>query len=145
MNQEENITEIPLTTDQRRALQGKRPLSKSYIARHWRGELSLARTYWINTVLLNISFQFAITMIGTIGIAVVHTNVWVGLACAIVVYAGILLWLVVGIWQLVGLWASATYYTGWPIWAGIVKLQVALAWVILFGEAAIIASKLLAK
>ena len=45
MNHEKtNTAEIELTTDQRRALEGKRPLSKSYIARHWRGELSLPRS-----------------------------------------------------------------------------------------------------
>src|SRR6516225_6094339 len=84
--QEKQNKETELTTDQRRVLEGKRPLSKSYIARHWRGELSLPRSYWINGVLLNIGLQFAIGIIGEIGLNVVHSNVWVGLACTIAVW-----------------------------------------------------------
>jgi hypothetical protein len=138
-------TDNQLTTDQRRALEGKRPLSKSYIARHWRGELSLPRSYWINAVLLNIAFRFAITLLAEIGMAVLHTNVWAGLAVTVAAYALMMLWLVVGIWQLVGLWRSATYYVGWPVWAGIVKLQVILGWLAYLILIATIASKFLPK
>jgi hypothetical protein len=75
------MNELELTTDQQRALKGKRALSKSYIARHWRGELSLPRSYWLNTVLLNVVvFPLAIRIFGLAGLAVVHTNVWAGLA-----------------------------------------------------------------
>jgi hypothetical protein len=35
---------------------------------------------------------------------------------------------IVGPWQAVGLWGSATYYVGWPVWSGIVKLQVIIGW-----------------
>ena len=116
------------TADQRRALEGKRPLSKSYIARHWRGELSLPRSYWINGLLLNIGFQFAIGIIGVI-YDVVHSNVWAGLACAIAVLVIRFFWFfIVGPWQLIGLWRSATYYFGWPVWSGIVKLLVIIGW-----------------
>ena len=39
----------------RRARPAPRPVAATegnYIARHWRGELSLARSYWLNNILL---------------------------------------------------------------------------------------------
>ncbi len=130
------MDELELTTDQQRALRGKRPLSKSYIARHWRGELSLPRSYWVNTVLLNvIVFPLAIRMFGVAGLAVVHTNLWAGLALVVAMYACLLFWLLpVTIWQLVGLWRSATSYQlqgGFGGWGALVKCQVFLGWIVL--------------
>src|SRR5438270_8294619 len=106
------MNELELTIDQRRPLEGQRPLRKGYIARHWRGELSLPRSYWVNTVLLNVVvFPLAIRIFGVAGLAVVHTNVWAGLAFVIAMYVCLLFWLLpVTIWQLVGLWRSATNY-----------------------------------
>jgi hypothetical protein len=115
-----------LTTDQRRALEGKRPLSKSYIARHWRGELSLPRSYWINGVLLNIGFQFATRIIAVIELDVVHSNIALGIALGAILF----FWfLIVSPWQLVGLWRSSKYYFGWQVWSGLVQLQVILGWI----------------
>src|SRR5438876_1061438 len=60
----------------------------SYMRRHWRGELSLARSYWINTVLVSAILKWMTVGLGH-GIDVTqharvfalwHIALWLGLA-----------------------------------------------------------------
>ena len=97
-------------------------ISHSYFLRHWRGELSLGVSFWVNTLLGAI----ALVAIGTVlGEWVVHSQsnysvaaLWVTIwSCAI----GVLLW------QAVGVWRSAAHHvaaTGKQLWSGCAKAVV---------------------
>ncbi len=70
--------------------------------RHWRGELSLPRSYWINGVLLTFGFTAAVRIIPCDWI--------VGAAPRLYSAAVIGLWFLIAatsLWQLVGIWSSA--------------------------------------
>ncbi|MDN5942986.1 MAG: hypothetical protein L0H94_13970 [Nitrospira sp.] len=78
---------------------------KSYIRRHWQGELPLGQSYWVNTVLL--SFLFQVPWYGVKGN---YFDAWITASPRIVggffvIY--LVLLLVITIWQYVGLWRSA--------------------------------------
>src|SRR5438874_2296082 len=105
---------IELTANQQRSLDGKRPLSNSYAARHWRGELSLARSYWCNLILLAFAIRFVcVILFATAPLA------------AILFVA---FWLIVIPWQLVGVWRAAKYYTGFRGYAHLAMLSVVCYW-----------------
>ena len=75
--------------------------SKYYFIQHWRGEHSLARSFWINAIAINIIFQlFAAFYLDKI-ITNVPYNEWY------IVLLFSFLSLTVIIWQIVGLWRSA--------------------------------------
>jgi len=79
---------------------GSSPLS--YFTKHWQGKLSLATSYWINNVLLNIIFVVVIAaMLNTVDLTT--GTVWGPVAI-------IVMWILsffLTIWSLVGLWRSA--------------------------------------
>ena len=108
---------LPPATDQ-----GKR----SYIARHWRGELSLPWSYWVNGGLVGVIAGATITVIAGV---LVHEQLdaqpipallWM---CAIWLCAALLT-----LWQGVGIWRSATRYraAGKGRWGVVAKVMVAL-------------------
>jgi hypothetical protein len=80
---------------------------RNYFARHWRGELSLPVSYWINGILAGIA---TVLVVGTINTSVdFKDDFQPGLALA----AEILIWTataLIAIWRLVGIWRSATNY-----------------------------------
>jgi len=90
--------------------------SGSYFARHWRGDLSLARSWWIGGVLINglaVGMLFAIAAQVTIllfdrnrGVAVVL------LLLQIVLTIGAYVWAVVGVWRSAGKHPGSRF---WPI------------------------------
>ena len=74
---------------------------RSYIARHWRGELPLAISYWVNGLLLFASVIAAETALAWVDITAAP-QLLTGL------YAGLGLFAVsASVWQLVGVWRSA--------------------------------------
>jgi hypothetical protein len=80
----------------------------TWIFRHWRGELSLPNSYWINSVLL------------------------AGVVYGILVTAGlVLLFLPIYGWSIVGTWRAAQTYmaqhrgTRRPVWGGLACFMVA--------------------
>jgi hypothetical protein len=103
----------------------------NYFARHWRGELSLPVSYWINGILA--------------GIATLSVNVGVHVATdfkddfqpGIALATETLIWTItsaITIWQLVGVWRSATHYRKalkifWGVVAKVAVVLCAALWV----------------
>src|SRR5262245_59749658 len=92
----------------------------NYIIRHWRGELSLPVSYWVNNILVSIVvgvFAGAITIIDWTQnakfAAGMGLSVW-----PLAIFASI--------WLFVGIWRSATHYqvSGKRWWGGIAKFAV---------------------
>jgi len=77
----------------------------SYIQRHWRGELSLARSFWLNFIGVVVAFNVAVTVLGTLAES--------GMAMTMAVAALILLMVEFTLlpWQVVGCWRAANRYT----------------------------------
>jgi len=102
-----------------------KPASKSYLARHWRGELSLPKSYWVNGLVGGSAVGFAI---GALAVVIerqgdVQPILWM--------VSLILTWVVVAlftIWQAVGVWRSATYYrrSGRKFWGGAAQVATVL-------------------
>lgn len=83
--------------------------SRWYLARHWSGDHSLARSYWVNGFLL--SFTAVIVLAST---AISLAQVW-----------GIIA--VVAVWQITGIWRSALKHKsrgGKTFWAGLAFISV---------------------
>ena len=116
-----SITAVPASTAM--------PTNKwnNYIARHWRGELSLPISYWINSFLGNIAIVLGIDAI---------TN-WADLKNnflpEIALLTSILIWtttIVICLWMWVGVWRSATIYHHNHVnssWGGIAKFMIIIA------------------
>jgi hypothetical protein len=98
---------------------------QNYFARHWRGELSLPVSYWVNGTLGGLIAGFFFIAVG----AVTHRQgevqplVWLISLCAIWLFI-----VVSAIWQAVGIWRSATHYrqSGRRFWGGAAKALIVL-------------------
>ena len=122
-----------------------------YVERHWRGDLSLARSYWVNTILLTVPLLAVISGVGSV------IEISAGLLVAALLLAWV--WLVISVfstWQLVGVWRSAGNHVGrggrrfWSVAVKVLVLigviggvrtvltegvpQVREAWLIAFGD-----------
>jgi hypothetical protein len=102
-----------------------RPASKNYLARHWRGELSLPKSYWVNGLVGGFAVGFTI---GALAYAInrqgeVQPILW--MASLILTWAVVALFT---IWQAVGVWRSATHYrqSGRTFWGGAAKVATVL-------------------
>jgi hypothetical protein len=101
-----------------------KPLAQNFIARHWRGELSLPRAFWINCVLLSI---VAAVAFGAVGLAIhpgehpVFWLIWFGLTWS----TNILF----DIWGTIGVWRAATAYrqSGKRFWGIAAKVMMVLS------------------
>ena len=93
---------------------------RNYFARHWRGELSLPKSYWVNGFLGGI-------VVGIAVIALAHLITREGEAQPILWMVSLIVtWVVVSLftmWQSVGVWRSATHYKagGNKFWGGAAK------------------------
>lgn len=96
----------------------------AYIVKHWRGELSLKTSFWVNLFLINLGFRIFQTWFDKASpienpvLASRVTLIYVCIALAIV-YP----------WQIIGLWRSANRHiqeTGKRFWAGSAKVLVVL-------------------
>ena len=97
---------------------------KKYIISHWKGELSLPRSFWVNFIGLNL---FLALVVGSL--ASTAQNYPIGVARATIITL-VLSALVVYPWQLVGVWRSANQYvrqTNNYGWVTIVKIVMMLA------------------
>ncbi|MDR7334767.1 hypothetical protein [Roseateles asaccharophilus] len=96
-----------------------------YFTRHWRGELSLARSYWVNNMLLATPLAFGLTGLMS----------WIGAKgdslqiSAITVLVGMPLLLALDVWCMVGAWRAATNYLrehGSLLWGWLARFALAL-------------------
>ncbi|WP_188261989.1 GYF domain-containing protein [Azospirillum tabaci] len=100
-------------------------LGRSYIARHWRGELSLGVSYWVNGFLGNIA-----AMAAAAGLTAALPDMYdpmIGLVGIVLISALVLL---VTLWQVVGVWRSARSHKsrgGKAVWARIAQFMMVLA------------------
>jgi hypothetical protein len=97
-----------------------KPPSANYLVRHWRGELSLPKSYWLNGFLGGLA----------IGVAIVALNLAIrrdGDAQPMLWLVSLIsIWIIVLLftaWQAVGIWRSATNYrfAGNRFWGGAAK------------------------
>jgi hypothetical protein len=73
-----------------------------YISRHWRGELPLYVSFWVNGVLLH--FVLAAILIALAAGGAMYSN---DSAFDLLTVYGILALRLVAVWQLIGIWRSA--------------------------------------
>jgi hypothetical protein len=98
---------------------------RNYFARHWRGELSLPVSYWLNGILAALAmYTAAFSFEAFIEAAKVQAGaaMALGLVCFLVATSIVLAW------QMVGIWRSATRHAakGKIFWAGAAKVMVLL-------------------
>ncbi len=98
----------------------------NYFARHWRGQLSLGVSYWVNGILAGLLLGFA-----TIAVQAVQKEVSLRTASALslLLYA---LTILSTVWWGVGVWRSASNHFsrgGTRFWAGAAKVMVVLSFV----------------
>ena len=80
---------------------------KNYIKRHWRGELSLAKAFWVNGALLGMAMNFLFGVFNYAGLT--DGMHWQARVAVVILLPAILI--TVGVWQIVGIWRSAENYT----------------------------------
>lgn len=96
-----------------------------YVARHWRGELPLALSFWVNNLLLLVPLVLAI---GVLMAWIVGWGQSLQAASVALLVGGALLALL-SVWSLVGCWRSASAYRadgGSALWSGLAKLVLGL-------------------
>jgi hypothetical protein len=95
-----------------------------YILRHWRGELPLPVSYWLNGVVVSAVFAMAIK--------ITPWDTFVSRSPKLYSIAAIALWILLAIattWQLVGIWRSSKNYLRQGksrFWGNLAKIAVAL-------------------
>jgi len=100
---------------------------RNYLVRHWRGELSLPVSYWLNGLLGGLAIG---VMIGVLHYLVSHGHDdaqpvrWLDYLIAAWTFA-----LLVTVWQSVGVWRAATRYRdgGKTFWGGAAKVMVVIS------------------
>ena len=96
----------------------------SYFARHWRGELSLPKSYWINGVILfGIVCNMLMIIVVTIAIFALQATPSLAFGVAVVYIA---LTCVAYMWALVGIWRSASRYKGPAIWPILARIMIVI-------------------
>jgi hypothetical protein len=104
----------------------EKPKSRAnYLARHWRGELSLPVSYWLNGLLV----LLAATAAGlTFSSFVQSSQVTAGAPMAAALTCFTIVIVLLSTWQMVGIWRSATRYSasGKAFWGTAAKIVVVL-------------------
>ena len=102
-----------------------KPQSQNYFLRHWRGELSLPKSYWLNGTVFGLVVGAALGMLMWAGIPRIGERpiFWLTVMILARVFA-----LLFQIWQAVGVWRSATRYkaSGHSFWGGAAKTAISL-------------------
>jgi hypothetical protein len=97
-------------------------VSGSYVARHWRGEMSLARSFWLNCILL--SLAFCLIYLAPLDFYMTRwPKLIAGGLVALYVFS-----IPLGVWQCVGTWRSARVRAagGRPFWARVAQVVIGL-------------------
>jgi hypothetical protein len=99
--------------------------AQNYFARHWRGELSLPLSYWVNGTLCSVLCGLFIVGLGALIYREGEARPLIWLVSLSTVWLFIL---VLAIWQMVGIWRSATHYrqNGRRFWGGLAKALMVL-------------------
>ena len=103
-----------------------RARSSSYILRHWRGELSLVRSYWVNTLALTVLFGALFAALMLVEFADYPRLISVVMICA---------WpfsVIAQTWLSVGIWRSARHYSETHprrYWGGVARLLTTIGWI----------------
>jgi hypothetical protein len=99
------------------------PISRAnYIARHWRGDLSLSVSYWLNNFLATIAVSFVFQKLGSIISISDSPLIFATTRTLVLVFA-----IAISIWQLVGVWRSAGKHRargGRGFWVGVARFTV---------------------
>ena len=98
---------------------------QNYFARHWRGELSLPLSYWVNGTLGGLVGG---VLIGAVGIVIHRQGEAQPLIWLISLFMVWLSIVALAVWQVVGIWRSATHYqqNGKRFWGGVAKALMVL-------------------
>jgi len=116
------------------ALYGLRRLP--YVGRHWRGEISLPKSYWINGVLVfGLGCNFLLLLAATLTAALFLRAGNPALA-AFVIVVELALNISAYIWALVGIWRSAKKFQGPRIWSILARVATALGVLMSLGRLA---------
>lgn len=106
----------------------------SYFARHWRGDISLPRSYWINGGLI---FGLGCNFFFMIGVTIAIFALASIPALAVTVAVGeIALNIAAYVWALVGTWRAAKKYQGPKVWSILARIGMSLGIVISVGNLA---------
>jgi hypothetical protein len=99
--------------------------AQNVIARHWRGELSLARSYWINHLVLGIGVGVALVALGS---AINHRAVEQPIRWLISLTLTWSVTILFSIWAAIGVWRAATAYrrAGKRFWGAAAKTTMVL-------------------
>lgn len=102
------------------------PPTRGYFARHWHGEMSLVRSYWVNNLLVAMPLCMLLTGLMT-WISVKGESLQVS---AIALLTVLPLLLALNVWCIVGGWRSATHYLndqGSRLWGYLARISLALS------------------
>jgi len=98
--------------------------SDNYFARHWRGELSLPRSYWINGALIfGLGWNLLFVMAFMTTVPLVRSSTGLAILLLLCIQA---LDIAVYIWALVGTWRAAGNYQGPRFWAILARIGMSL-------------------
>lgn len=98
---------------------------RGYFARHWHGEMSLVRSYWVNNIVVALPLALLLTGLMT-WISVKGDSLQIS---AIVLLLGVPLLIALDVWCIVGGWRSAGNYLredGSLLWGWLARLSLAL-------------------
>jgi hypothetical protein len=96
----------------------------NFIRKHWRGEYSLPRSYWLHGSLLGLLIGMGAAFLAAMSTDSEGTSYFVPLAVACFVYLNFLL--AYGVWSTGGIWRSATRRGGF--WGGAAKVMLVIGW-----------------
>jgi hypothetical protein len=98
----------------------------NYVVRHWRGDLSLGLSYWVNLVLLTAAIRILFAVVGQTDLfAGVPNHQTAALITALVSASAL-----IAVWQVVGTWRSSDQHVargGRRFWANTAKVVLVLA------------------
>ena len=113
------------STQKKRSKVTQASSGRGYFARHWHGEMSLVRSYWVNNILVAMPLAFLLTGLMT-WISVKGDSLQIS---AIVLLLGVLMLMSLDVWCIVGGWRSAGHYLrndGSMLWGWLARISLAL-------------------
>jgi hypothetical protein len=115
-----NKSDIPAATKRVPQAEGQK---RNYFVRHWRGDLSLPVSYWINGFLVSLA---AYIVVFGFTVLIESAKLQAGAPIALALTCSLIVVLVLSAWQLVGIWRSASRHSvkGKRFWPGAAKAMV---------------------